>query len=121
MSDLFGNVLLPLFLPPAAALGWAALYRLIRLRYWLLPGWMTSAACVTVANLAGGYWLAAASGGLSFMVALAIWWWRRRKDRRRALRELGYKARALLAAVVRRAREAAQPRPVLRPVPGGAR
>jgi hypothetical protein len=53
--------------------------------------------------------------------AIAAWLlWRRRK-RKRALRELGAKSRARLAALVRKARESAKPRPVLRPVPGGAR
>lgn len=45
--------------------------------------------------------------------------WRRR--RKRAPKSAGYKARALIAAIVRRAREAAHPRPVLIPVPGGVR
>lgn len=44
-----------------------------------------------------------------------------RRKRKRAPALFGYKARARLAAVVRKAREATKPRPVLRPVPGGAR
>lgn len=49
-----------------------------------------------------------------------IWLWKRkRKDR--APRMYGAKSRALVAALVRKAREAARPRPVLRPQPGGAR
>jgi hypothetical protein len=55
--------------------------------------------------------------------ALAVWcawmWFRRRRNRKRAMQALGYKSAALLAALARRAREAAQPRPVLRPSPQG--
>ena len=51
-----------------------------------------------------------------------IWWseWRKRKRRDPAARSLGAKSRARVAALVERAREAAKPRRVLRPVPGGA-
>ena len=55
-------------------------------------------------------------------IILAVFlWWLSRRRRRRAPKPAGYKARALIAAIVRKAREAARPRPVLRPVPGGAR
>ena len=55
----------------------------------------------------------------------AVWlaweWWRKRKRKRRdpAARTLGAKSKARLAALVAKARGAARPRPVLRPVPGG--
>jgi hypothetical protein len=50
---------------------------------------------------------------------LGFWfWWRNRRNRKRAPRAYGAKSAALLAALVKRAREAAKPRPVLRPVPG---
>jgi hypothetical protein len=57
------------------------------------------------------------------LAAFFAWllWRRRRRDRRRAPGLAGYKARAALAKLARRARDAARPRPVLRPVPGGAR
>jgi membrane protein implicated in regulation of membrane protease activity len=60
---------------------------------------------------------------LNFATAAVVaWlWWRRRKRRRRARDAIGAKSRALRDALVRRAREAAKPRPVLRPVPGGVR
>jgi membrane protein implicated in regulation of membrane protease activity len=60
---------------------------------------------------------------LSFaMAAVLAWlWWHRRKRRRRAQAALGAKSRALRDALVRRTREAAKPRPVLRPVPGSVR
>lgn len=57
--------------------------------------------------------------------AVGIWclidWWRDRRKRKRALRAYGAKSLALVAGLVRRAREAARPRPVLRHAPGGAR
>jgi hypothetical protein len=54
-------------------------------------------------------------------LAVTLWrWWRRRKDRKRAMDAIGAKTRALLATLVRKAREAGTPRPVLRPVPGAA-
>ena len=51
-----------------------------------------------------------------------LWWseWRKRKRRDPAARQFGARSRLLVAALVTRAREAAQPRRVLRPVPGGA-
>lgn len=48
---------------------------------------------------------------------IAAWLWWRRKKRRSVAAMLGAKSRALRDAIVRRAREAARPRPVLRPVP----
>ena len=52
--------------------------------------------------------------------AFYAWQWYR-KDRRKVRDVLGAKSRALRDALVRKAREVAKPRPVLRPVPGGAR
>jgi hypothetical protein len=65
----------------------------------------------------------AAGAFFAAMAALIAWrWWRRRRKRRRNAPGLaGYKARAALARLAQRARDAAQPRPVLRPAPGGAR
>jgi hypothetical protein len=59
-------------------------------------------------------------GVLAGLFALA-WWRGHRKDRRKALDAIGAKSRALRDALVRRAREAARPRPVLRPQRGGVR
>ena len=68
-----------------------------------------------------GQWPLAPFFGFMAAGNLAIWLGRRHsRRRRRTLRELGAKSRARLAALVRRAREAAKPRPVLRPQPGGA-
>jgi len=55
--------------------------------------------------------------------AANFWWWltyRNRRRRRRALAALGAKARARIAAMTARMRERPA-RPVLRPVPAGAR
>jgi hypothetical protein len=54
------------------------------------------------------------------VISFAWWLWRNRK-RDRAASLIGEKTRALRDALVRRAREAAKPRPVLRPQPGGVR
>ena len=81
--------------------------------------WISSGAVgivVGILNKDAGWFTGSA---VSLVIGLAIWWWRR-KDRKRAAKALGYKSRALLAAVVRRAREAARPRPVLQPQRGGA-
>jgi hypothetical protein len=64
-------------------------------------------------------WIAAGCAGVSTLIAAWLWWRHRRRDR--APKTYGAKTKAIIAAMVRRAREAAQPRPVLRPVPGGAR
>lgn len=114
MTNTLFNALLALILPPVAAWGWSVAFRVIGVKSSLVRGWISSAACVTIANVIDRSWLAVGSGGLSLAVALVIWWWRR-KDRKRAAKALGYKARALVAALVQRAREAAQPRPVLQP------
>lgn len=60
-----------------------------------------------------------ASNGASLLLAVFLWWLSRRR-RKRAPKAMGAKARALIAAMVRKARESAKPRPVLRPVPGGS-
>jgi hypothetical protein len=63
----------------------------------------------------------------AILAALTVWlawfWWHDddRRNRRRAIRELGAKSKARLAAIVKRARTASKgARPVLRPVQGGA-
>lgn len=72
------------------------------------------------ADIFSGIWpLSLLNFGMA--TVLAWLWWRRRKRRKRARDALGAKSRALRDALVRRTREAAQPRPVLRPVPGGVR
>jgi membrane protein implicated in regulation of membrane protease activity len=76
-----------------------------------------AAALSAATHDAAGTWINLICAVLN---ALAAWsWWRRRK-RRRAPRALGAKSRARIAAMVTRMRERPA-RPVLRPVPGGAR
>jgi hypothetical protein len=56
------------------------------------------------------------------VIAFAIWWWRRwRRKLRKLAGAIGEKARQRRAALVRTMRQRSRPRPVLRPVPGGAR
>jgi uncharacterized membrane protein YfcA len=72
-----------------------------------------------VAFALNGEWLASAIGVVQMAVAALLWWHRRRK-RRRAAATLGAKSKALVASLVRRAREESRPRRVLSPVPGAA-
>ena len=75
---------------------------------------------ITAGEFVSRYWLN--SGVMAAVTAWVAWrLWRKRKNRKRALDALGAKSRALRDALVRKARDAARPRPVLRPVPGGAR
>jgi len=96
------------------------------------PGLAYPARCVlgiiqavlgALANLAWGIWPLVAFFGVSALVIayLLFRWWRRNRKKRRASLALGAKALALRASLVRKMRESARPRPVLRPVPGGAR
>jgi hypothetical protein len=78
------------------------------------------AALVTLLDLILLAWLPALLGALNLAIALFLYWFnRRRRDKAKAL--LGAKSKALRDALVRKQRELARPRPVLRPAPGGAR
>jgi hypothetical protein len=82
--------------------------------YWACSGLGGAAG----AGSGGGNWRDISCYLASSGTATFLWWFnRRRRDKARKL--LGEKSAALLAALVRRARQAAAPRPVL--VPGGAR
>jgi hypothetical protein len=59
-------------------------------------------------------WRNVAVWAASGVLALILWWWSRRKRRKGALKALGHKARARLAALVE---NMPKPGPVLRPVP----
>lgn len=78
--------------------------------HWAWGGFGGMATASGAAVFTGG-WLYAASYGASGLLALILWWWSRRK-RKRSLRQLGHKARARLAAMVRN-----MPRPSPRLVP----
>ena len=117
-----GNVLAFLGLPPLVA------YIVLYFRGSRRPA-LIDAACalmVTANVLSGiGSLLLAQWGQAALNFALAAWlawllWRGQRKRRKAAAALLGAKSRALKDALVRKAREAAQPRPALRPVPQGA-
>jgi hypothetical protein len=82
---------------------------------------LTISGIIAMTVLAVDHWSDGIGPAGVMAVIGAFIWWHRRKKRRRAAALLGEKSRQLRAALVRRARQAAQPRPVLRPVPGGAR
>lgn len=74
-------------------------------------GWVSAATGSAVADAGLHDWALAAGAVVS--MAVAIWRWRRRRKRKRALRELGGKVLARLAAIETALRErAAAPRPV---------
>lgn len=73
---------------------------------------------VAVKDIFQADWAGAAINGPLGLFFLWLWWNRRKRDR--AKRALGAKAKALIAGMTRKVREAGKPRRVLRPVPGGA-
>lgn len=115
----WGLAVVFLLVPPAY--GWLAA-RIFR-QMTFLRAWTWSATCGALGGAAGawhhGGWGAPAGCAASLAVAIIVRWWRRRK-RRSAAALIGEKSRQLRAALVRRAREAARPRPVLQPAPRGA-
>jgi hypothetical protein len=112
--------LVGLLLPPAAAAGWGLIIaRRVRPAPFL-TGWLCSATGGTVVSLLQHEWWPAAGYAISGAVGIAVWWWRRKK-RRPVAKLIGAKSRQIRDAIVRRAREAARPRPVLSPAPGGVR
>ena len=118
------DILWPLAWPPVYGALWSALTGVAgsptSRRTWFYLMWASSAGVTAVIGLAAGQWLGAGIATVSLAVALILWWLSRRR-RKRAPRAYGAKSAALVADLVRRAREAARPRPVLRPAPGGAR
>lgn len=102
------------------------LYALIRYRYggdfWgrTCAMWVFAGAWDVGVDLLTASWLPLAIAAANVVLGAWLYWLhRRRKNRGR--RSYGYKARARIAALVAKAREVAQRRPVLSPVPGGAR
>ncbi len=79
--------------------------------------WLGLACFIAVIWLTAGVAASGLGASLSALIALAVWLWTRRKDMKRAVRALGNKARARLAAM---ARSMPRPGPALRPVPQGA-
>ena len=116
------DVILDVVWPPVSGL----LYALMRSRYGgdfrgrTYVMWGYAAAWDIGIGLIAALWLPVIVSAANLILAAWLYWRHgRRKDR--APRAYGAKSRALLAAIVRRAREAAKPRPVLRPVPQGIR
>lgn len=90
-----------------------------RTRFFALWAWAGGGGTATAglcAAASGSGWLNVAAWGASGLLGLVLWWHSRRKGRRKALRLLGGKARAVLAAMARN-----MPRPSPRLVPQGAR
>lgn len=125
MTEVLYDLGLGLLVPPAVGWVWALLVA------WIDPAdpsfvshalfaWASGAAGMALSGVTMGIPVFTASGIAGIALAAAIWWWRRRK-RKRALRELGGKALARLAAMRSALRERAQPRPVLKPAPQGSR
>ncbi len=116
------NVALDAVWPPLMGLA----YALIRSRYGgdfrgrVYVMWAFAAAWNIGVDLYTAQWLPMACSGAN--LTLAVWlYWRHRRKRDRAPRAYGFKSRARIAALAAKAREAARPRPVLRPVPQGSR
>jgi hypothetical protein len=111
--------------PPVFACSWGSVFLALRfprdrvLREGAMA-WIYGAGGILLASAIGLTWVWAVIGGVHMAIGVWIWWNLRRKDRKRALEALGAKSLARLAALVRKQREAARPRPVLRPAPGGA-
>jgi hypothetical protein len=105
--------------PLVSAAGGRILRR--RGRTWnFYSGWIGSAAGGAIGWAVSGAWGLMALDIANICLAVFLWWLSRRR-RKRAPRAYGAKSRALVAAVVARMRETLKPRPILRPVPGGAR
>jgi hypothetical protein len=104
--------------PPTFALLWPCALRLLRLGSTLFDdfwwSWFLASAQAAVYAVTVSAWAPAAVSAVQASIALAKLW-RRWKGRKRAAKALGEKSRALVAALVQRAREAARPRPVLQP------
>jgi len=117
VTNLILNIALVIVIPP----GWSWLCgRLVRrYRANFYQGRIGAAIGDALASAFYQQWLwvllAAANAG----VAIVLWWLSRRR-RKRAPRSYGAKSRALVAALVRKARKNARPRPVPRLGPAGA-
>jgi membrane protein implicated in regulation of membrane protease activity len=113
-----------------AVIGTAAIVLVIFSSAGMLLGWRLYGpgiaalgwALFIVSDVMRGSWLTIPLDAVLMVLDAWLWWreYRKRKDRRRALEAIGDKTRRLRDALVRRAREAARPSPVLRPSLGGA-
>lgn len=86
--------------------------------YWWYGLWAIICAGLVVVNALAGSWGWAA--WMTVCTAANAWsWWncRRKRRKRKAMAAIGAKSRALRDALVRKVRDTARPRPVLRPAP----
>jgi Flp pilus assembly protein TadB len=114
------DVLAAIAMPPLYGfLCWLVGHRLSH-RLSFFCNWICGGVGCAITDIMNGLWLALIFASANIALAAFLWWLSRRK-RKRAQAALGAKSRALRDALVRRAREAAKPRPVLRPVPGSVR
>jgi hypothetical protein len=93
----------------------ATLRRRLRLGLWL---YIACNGTVAAGAVIGRSWPLAA-GNLAVVIVAAWMLWHLRRRRKRAPRAYGAKSLARIAALTRRARETARPRPVRRPAPQG--
>lgn len=122
------GIVLGVLNPPAAAVVWLLVIQLLApIVTTMLPrrvlfnvAWIVIAFGGLIGALAGREGNLAEGSAVSLAVALAVWWYHRPGSKRTG-GLIGAKLRALRDALVRKMREAARPRPVLRPLPGGAR
>lgn len=103
-------------IPPATGLVVRRWSPALRIPEVFFRGWAFGAGIDTVVLMFGQDWAAVSGSAVSAVAALVLWWWSRRR-RKRVPRQFGAKARALRDVLVRKARDAARPRPVPRLVP----
>jgi hypothetical protein len=122
MSTWILDIAVGAFLPPAlsSVLWWLVPGR----RFSFFAGWFGGTTFPAVINTFVTHdWRMVSCELASFAAAVfaaaVLCWWFQRKRRDRAPKTYGTKSRALIAAMVTKAREAAKPRPVLKPVPHG--
>jgi hypothetical protein len=101
--------------PPAFSAFWARVISTYG-RNFFYQGWIIGTLAEVVAYSIAQVWPWALSAAGSGLLAALLWWLSRRR-RKRAPRSHGAKSRALIAALVRKARETARPRGVRAPVP----
>lgn len=106
----------------ASILGDLAARRSPLFAIWWYGAWAVLSTGLSAVLLAQGQWKWALWMAICAGINGAYWWhhWNRRK-RKRAAALVGAKSRARIDAMVRKVRERAAPRRVLRPVPGGVR
>lgn len=114
MKDIIINVLVAVVIPPFSSWSSHVAFRSSRDAFYC--GWILSALFGVVGLSIQHYWVWAGIAGVNMLIAVYLWW-RKRNKRKRAPRAYGAKSRALVTALIRRAREHARPRPVLRPLP----